>query len=379
MTPAPQNFWEALFPAPMDSVQCIRLEMRLLRKGGRPFMLLPGQPGPAAATMDLYPAQTSRARAVRTLLRLLLRASLPVGSDKVSLRISPGDPFVRFLSSLVEGPAQPLPTLGILAGNPMTEGQRFLVLVFDPRHQPVAVVKTGLSERAQALIEREQSFLSAVPANTAGVPKLRAAFQSPQLRAVALDFCAGDSPRPHQEHALAPLLESWIDRERKVAVTEAPDWVRLEKACAGKSLFPVVAALLRGRTIRAGIHHGDFAPWNIKVSPAGSWTVIDWERGELTGIPGWDWFHYVIQSAILVGRLPTSALVQRLETLLSSAAFQQYATRGDILGAERGLLLAYLLHVVEVLKPSEGVAATQELLTTLSTRWLEARATVVTR
>jgi hypothetical protein len=372
MTPASQNFWEALFPAPTNSAQSIGLEMRLLRKGGRPFLLLSRQPGPAAATMDLYPAQTLRARAVRTLLRLLLRASLPVGGEKVSLRISLGDPFVKFLSSLVEGPAQPLPALGILAGNPMTEGQRFLVLVFDAGHQPVAVVKTGLSERAQALIEKERSFLSAVPANTAGVPKLRAAFQSPQSRAIALDFCTGDSPRPHQEHALAPLLESWVDRERKVAVTEVPDWVRLEKACAGNSLFPAVAALIRGRTTRAAIHHGDFAPWNIKVSPVGSWTVLDWERGELTGIPGWDWLHYVVQSAILVGGLPTSDLVQRLETLLSSAAFQRYAARGDMLGVERGLLLAYLLHVVEVLKPSEGVGATQELLDTLSTRWLKA-------
>jgi hypothetical protein len=222
------------------------------------------------------------------------------------------------------------------------------------------------------LIEKERSFLSAVPANMTGVPKLRATFQSPRLRAIALDFCAGDSPRPHQEHTLAPLLESWIDRDRKVAVPEVPDWVRLEKACAGNSLFPVIAAGIRGRTVQVAMHHGDFAPWNIKVSPAGSWTVLDWERGELTGIPGWDWFHYVVQSAILVGHQPTSALVQRLETLLNSAAFQRYAARGDILGAERGMLLAYLLHVVEVLKPSEGVAATQELLRTLSTRWLKA-------
>ena len=89
--------------------------------------------------MDLYPAQTLRARAIRALVRLLLRASLPVGGEKVCLRISPGDAFAGFLSSLAEGPPQPLPTLGILAGNPMTEGQRLLVLVFDARHQPVAV------------------------------------------------------------------------------------------------------------------------------------------------------------------------------------------------------------------------------------------------
>ena len=96
-------------------------------------------------------------------------------------------------------------------------------------------------------------------------------------------------------------------------MSETPDWARLEEACAGNSLFSVVAGELGRRSVHPAIHHGDFAPWNIKVSPAGAWTVLDWERGELTGIPGWDWFHYVIQSAILVGHLPTSALVQRVE------------------------------------------------------------------
>ncbi len=113
--------------------------------------------------------------------------------------------------------------------------------------------------------------------------------------------------RRDREHegALPPLLESWINPNRTIALSDTPDWARLEKACSGNNLFPAIAAQLRGRTIQSAIHHGDLAPWNIKVSPAGAWTVLDWERGELTGIPGWDWFHYVIQSAILVGHLPT--------------------------------------------------------------------------
>ena len=123
---------------------------------------------------------------------------------------------------------------------------------------------------------------------------------------------------------------------------------------------------MRGRTVHPAIYHGDLAPWNIKVSPAGAWTVLDWERGEPTGIPGWDWFHYVIQSGILVGRLSTPVLAQRVESLLRSDAFKQYAARAGILGCERDLVLAYLLHVVEVLKPSEGLAASRELLHALS-------------
>ena len=369
MTHPPQNFWEELFTAPAEPGQGVRVEMRLLRRRGRPFLLLPEQPRPAAATMDLYPAQTGRARAARTLVRWLLRASLPPGTEKVSLAVSPVDPFVRFLSSLVGEPIRGLPVLGILAGNPGSDGQRFVLLVFDANRRPVAVVKAGLSEQARGLIEKEESFLAAVPSSTAAVPRLRATFQSPRLRALALDFFTGDSPRQQHEAALPTLLESWIDPNRKVTVSDTPDWARLERACSGSNLFPLVAGQLRGRTIQSAIHHGDLAPWNIKVSPVGAWTVLDWERGELSGIAGWDWFHYVIQSAILVGHLPTSALVQRVESLLNSAAFKQYAARGGIAGCERALMLAYLLHIVEVIKPSEGLAPTRELLQALSTRW----------
>lgn len=369
MTRPPGNFWEELFAAPAQPEPGVRVEMRLLRRGGRPFLLLPTQPCPAFATMDLYPAQTSRARAARTLLRWLLRAALPLGTERVSFVVSPADPFVEFLSSLANKPGRKPPTLGVLAGNPSSEGQRFMLLVFDANQRPVAVAKAGWSEQARGLIEKEESFLGAVPAHTRAVPALRATFQSPRLRALALDFYAGDSPRPEHEAALAPLLESWIDPNRKIPVADTPDWVRLEGVCAGSNLLPLLAGRLRGRVIQSAIHHGDFAPWNIKVSPSGAWTVLDWERGELTGIPGWDWFHYIIQSAILVGRLPTSALVQRVEGLLSSASFQQYAARGGILGCERELVLAYLLHAVEVIRPSEGLAQSRDLLQALINCW----------
>jgi hypothetical protein len=369
MSPSSQNFWEALFPAQADLGQAVGIQMRLLNKGGRPFLLLPGQSRPAAATMDLYPAQTGRARVARSVLRWLLRASLAPGSERVSLVVASGDPFAAFLSSLAGEPRRGLPVLGILAGNPMSEGQRLLVLVFDARQEPVAVVKAGLSERARALVEQEESFLAAVPPGTKGVPRLRGAFKAAHLRALALDFFAGDSPRPEDEAALPGLLESWIDQNKRIAVSDTPDWRRLEQAGSENRLFPSVASQLRGRTIASVIQHGDFAPWNIKISPGGSWTILDWERGELTGIPGWDWFHYVIQSAILVGRLPTGTLVERVEGLLASAALRQYAALAGIEGCVRDLVRAYLLYVVEVIKPSEGLEATLDLLRALSARW----------
>jgi hypothetical protein len=367
--PTPQHSWDDLFAVPAGEEQAVRIKMRVVRKAGRPFLLLPRQSRSAAATMDLYPAQTGRARMARALLRCLLRASLPLGTKTVSLALARGDPFVKFLASLAGEPGEGLPVLGILAGNPATEGQRFLLLVFDASQRPVAVVKAGLSPRARALVDQEERFLTTVPENRFAIPRLRARFESSRLRALALDFVPGDSPRPRNETALAPLLTAWVDVTRTVVLSDIPAWRRLQEAAPVSGLFSAITTQLRGCKVHPAMHHGDFAPWNIKVSPAGDWTVLDWERGEQTGIPGWDWFHYVIQSGILVGHLPTAVLIQRVECLVSSDAFRQYATRGGIVGYERDLVLAYLLHLVEVIKPAEGLAPNRELLEALAARW----------
>ena len=367
--PPPRHFWEELFAPAEAGEGGGRLQMLLLKKGGRPFLLLPDRPRPAVATLALYPAQTLRARAARALWRWLLRMSLPAGTQRVWVSTSPTDPFAVFLSAQAGGRSAGLPVLGILAGNPLSDGQRFLVLAFDAQQRPVAVVKAGLSEQAKAFIEQEARFLAAVPANTSAVPRLRAKFESPRLRALALDFFPGDSPRARHEAALPALLAGWVDTSRTIALGDTASWRQLEQAASARPLFSVLAGPLGGRLVHPAIEHGDFAPWNVKVSPAGAWTVLDWERGQLAGIPAWDWFHYVIQSAILVARLPTAALALRVETLLSSEAFRQYAVRAGIARCERELVLAYLLRMVEVIKPSEGLVPAEQLLQALAARW----------
>ncbi|HSA11126.1 MAG TPA: phosphotransferase [Candidatus Paceibacterota bacterium] len=365
----PHSSWEDLFAAPENQGRAVQIELRLLRKGGQPFLVLPSPSRAAAATMDLYPAQTPRARAARAALRCLLTASVPFGIQKTSLTLSPSDPFVQFLASFAGQPAPAVPTLGILAGNPNSAGQRFLLLVFNASQRPVAVVKAGLSQHAKALVEQEASFLDAVPPNTAGVPRLRSRFESSRLRALALDFFPGHSPRPRQDAALPALLTSWMHPGRDIPVTSAPEWERLDQAAPAARLLAPLTKRLCGRKVHPAICHGDLAPWNIKVSPTGVWTALDWERGRLAGIPAWDWFHYVIQNSILVAHLSAPALVQRIEKLLGTDVFRHYAAQSGIIGCERELVLAYLLHTIEVIRPSEGLAAARELLRALSARW----------
>ena len=357
------SIWNELFDPGGNEGAAVRL--RVLRKHGRPFLALPSRGRAAVAALSLYPAQTGRARAAKTLLGWLLRAGAGVGTERVSLTISRADAFVEFLCSLAGAGRSGVPGLGILAGNPGSPGRRFVVLVLDAHQRPVAVAKAGLSEPARALIRKEQSFLEAVTGKP-GVPRLRGTFRSSRLEALALDYIAGDTPRPRHEGALPALLWPWVDAKRTVTLSETPEWRRLEAAAGGGGLWPALAGRLAARALHPAIGHGDLAPWNIKVSPQGHWTALDWERGEETGIAGWDWFHYVIQPAMLVEHRPVGGLVERVEKLLASEPFKRYAAHAGIAGFEGELVLAYLLHSAEVINPAEGLPQTRELIRALA-------------
>ena len=115
---ASENTWQGLFAGHGGRGRAERIEMRGLKKGGRFFLLLPTRARPAAACLELYPAQSRKARAVRTILRALFRAGIPIGTKKGCLELATEDPFVKFLASICGTKFEGIPLFGILAGNP---------------------------------------------------------------------------------------------------------------------------------------------------------------------------------------------------------------------------------------------------------------------
>jgi hypothetical protein len=359
------NFWDELFASGNASGASARpaaepVELRVLRKHGRPLLLLPSRPRLAIQCLDLYPAQTGQARFARTVLRFLWRCGVFVKTERVQVGASGNDPFTQFLTSTAGSDKGRLPEFGVLAGNPAGGTQRFIILLFDPGGEPAAIVKAGVAPAARELIQKEKAFLAGVPPKTRGIPQFRSSFESAGLEAFAMNFFPGESPGPQDDRFIQELLTSWINPNGKRPLRGLPQWIASEKMIA-----PTVADRTREQVVHTAIQHGDFAPWNIKVAPNGSWTALDWERGNLNGIPAWDWFHYVIQTNILVRKRGTEDLIQRVEQLLSSAPFKAYAEKAGISGMERSLLQAYLAHLIEVIKPAEGLEENRALLQAL--------------
>src|SRR2546423_7238913 len=296
--------------------------MRLLSKRGKPLLLLPPNRKPAAATFDLYPAQTPRARALRSILRWLTRAGLPAIGETVELTFSPEDALVKFLAVAAEIKSLDQLRFGILAGNPGSPGQRFLLLLFDDIENPITVVKAGITAQAQALVEREAAFLKKAPPELPGFPQLRSEFRDGHSIAFALDYYGGHSPRANEDRCVGKLLSSWIRHKTVSPLKDLAEWQALERALPGHRLVNSGAHKIREHLVRPCIQHGDFARWNVKVHASGSWTVLDWERGQLEGIPAWDWFHYYLQSAILVEKLSGDALIERAVAILQTNDFE---------------------------------------------------------
>jgi len=241
--------------------------------------------------------------------------------------------------------------------------------LFDEAGRPVTVVKAGADEEARRLVAHEADFLESWPEDIPGAPRLVERFDYSHVRALAVDFVPGLPPKSEEYTGLEKTLSPWVNTRRKVKFAELPGWQRL---CADAGVHFAgwnFWSELDKAECHPAIYHGDFAPWNIKVIADG-WLALDWERGETEGVPGWDWFHFVIQHALLVRRESVERLEARVSRALGSEEFTRYAILARIKGVERQLFVAYLNYTLQVLKQTEELPRLQSLLNRLAQKWL---------
>lgn len=116
------------------------------------------------------------------------------------------------------------------------------------------------------------------------------------------------------------LVEEVGARWRKAEVSLDSVWRSL-----GDSALRKASQELEKMTIQCGVTHGDFAPWNSRVSD-GQLYLFDWESAEWQAPRDWDIFHFHVQ---------VSSLLKR-----SSGSFPSL----NRLNGERASFLLYLLN-----------------------------------
>ena len=343
--------WDTLFAARAgEATRTVSVPMRFVCRHGRPLLLLPMERSAAVQALTLYPAQSLLAKAAKALLHLAITARFPLLFRRTMLPVAREGAFAQFVTQTAA--TDSFPKLAILAGNPDALGQRLILLLFDADGRPSVVVKAGMGAAACRLIEKERGFLEAANASGArpSITPLKGAYRNGDCSTIALPFLKGRSPACEDWAGVGNVLSGWLHQET-APLRGIPAWQQLSVEARRDPAWEPLVRSLELREVHPAVFHGDFAPWNVRMTPSEPWIALDWERGELTGVPGWDWFHWLVHVSLLVFRHDTPSSLAWIEQTLRNSDFTAYSKAAKIKGIEFSLLAAYLFYLHKWIVP----------------------------
>ncbi len=381
--------------APEKAGMPLHFEWRLVRRHGRPFLLVPTRraakkvsrthylsdteavdyeinPGLSPkVSLRLYAAQQRPAKIFRAVFPILMHTPAALLFKRVRLCANSSSDLVRFLAQQCGIQPEILGTPAIKFGGLNTYNSPLVFLLGDVSGRPLKVVKVGLDEIGRENTRREADLLEQLPGTALGCMRLTGRLETPTLTVFATDYFPGESPT--DDAGMEKVFHNWLNPEPPVPVTSLAGWSELEaakgKSSADRQVLATLRQALAGAQVRTTLYHGDFTPWNVRAVNENSIQAFDWDRGSLRGIPGWDWFHFIIQTAILARRLPVERVAAEVEQLLDSNRFKVYATATGMDTVARPLVLSYLLHQNWIVRPLEGHLEAIQLYELLADRW----------
>lgn len=351
----------SLFAGADQQPEPVNFSWRLIRRKNKPFLLLPEHSDRAADNLELYSAQRPLAKLSRSLLPLLLRTPAGKLFDRVTITADAQSAFMRFLAEQSGVSAGQMQTPAIKFGGVEGKTSRLVLLLRDAGGHPIRVIKVGLNPPGRAATEREADLLSRLPVGVIGCTGITGRFCSERVSAFATAFFSGASL--DNDVGIETLFHAWLNGTPSEPIENLASWRQLESVAKGSDLpgWPALRDALLGQRVRPTLFHGDFAPWNVRMTNLENIRAFDWENGHLQGIPGWDWFHFIVQTSILVKRHSRERVAAELEQLIHSPRFQNYARSADISPIVEPLLLTYLLHQTRVIQPADGRGQAERL------------------
>jgi hypothetical protein len=363
----------ALFAQSGPPRQPVTFSWRLVRRGKQPFFLLPEASCGASTSLELYSAQRPQARLWRRLVPWLMESPAAGLFPRVTLQVDAASDWMQFLGEQSGLPAGLLRAPAIKLGLISEARVRLVLLLCDAGDYPVRVIKVGLNPQGRASTEREADLLSRLPVGLIGCTGITGRFSNAAMSAFATAFFSGKCLTT--DVGIQKLFHAWLDGGPPEPIENLAGWQELDSAAlsAGVPQWPIIRNALAGQVVHPTLFHGDFTPWNVRMTNLETIRAYDWESGHLKGIPGWDWFHFVIQTSLLVKDHSPQRVAAELEQLLDSPRFQYYARKARISHVIEPLLLAYLLYRRKVLRAPGRVRAASGLFDLLWARWDQQR------
>lgn len=369
MAKAIQPLLETLFQTDKPKGKTIVFQWRLIRRQGRPMLLLPEDGMDSSVALELYSAQRPLAKLWRAALPTMIHSPAATFFQRIRFEADIHSEFVRFLAAQSGVPAEQLRSPAIKFGSFGEKKIRLVLLACDQTDRPAIVIKVGLNAEGRQATEAEAATLDRLPANVIGCIRMCGQLNTPLWSAFATPFFPGKSPE--NDAGMEIAFHSWLNKTETLTLDKFSSWQELSARIPAEHR-PKVEALttaLAGKQIHPTLHHGDFAPWNLRAINALNLQAYDWESGDTNGIPAWDWFHFVVQTSILVKRHSPERVAAELEQLIQSPRFFRYAQSAGIEKCIQPLLLGYLLHLCYIFKPMQGREVALQLFDLLWTLW----------
>lgn len=277
------------------------------------------------ASIDTYMPHALRARAAKTLLRAAIRiGAARAAGDEIQL----ADACLRDARELVgDTTGEVDPVFALLLGTP---GRRSNLTLKAMRRDggELGYMKISVTGDSVARVRHEAAVLRVLGGDGAlrpHIPNLLFAGEWGEGYLLFQSAGAGSLGRtrfgePHREFLRKLTAASSVSRKAEELVADiAAEWdegpagaLATDWRSLARFTLEEASSRLANAAIACGTVHGDFAPWNTRLT-GGRLFVFDWEAAEWQSPACWDPFHFELQVLARLGRgdrLPSNSAVE---------------------------------------------------------------------
>lgn len=313
-------------------------EMRCFMRRDHLLLLVPLRRSSALKTISLYQPQAILARLYSWLIQITVSVGLPIMLPKIRLNIRSNSPLARYVNGV---------EFGVLLGNPNSDARK--AICWHEEDECGFVTKIGLGEAAKVSVEKEASFLARIASVISEAPSLCGVQSIQNYAEYTVKWINGKSPKKSDTEKLLDLLCSWQSRDEMQRLATTEIWLEVVKNASDSG--DIVPRYLQRREVIPSRLHGDFAPWNIKITASGEINVLDWEFYRDSGVAGWDWAHYLVQKELLVNKVKPESVIRNV---LNWAEFTEigrdFMIKTGWSGASKEWLGSYLFYAEYILR-----------------------------
>jgi hypothetical protein len=329
----------------------------------RPRIIFPvGNRRAALAALKLYQPQRPMARVAVGALRVLTKIGLSPAILRTRLRAKEGgETLLSLREELRRMLGDASLEVSVLLGTPGVH-QKALLQAVSADGRILAYAKVGWTTSTAAMIDKEHQALSSQIVrglSSVEVPRVLGHRVWGAGRLLVLGPPSGSEwkggPRrigPRHFHFLRELFQATAT---EVSVDERlGEFEDRAEALRGLGLSydahllkwatDTVRLRVGGLRLPHGALHGDFAPWNT-LSAGDRLFVLDWEYWAPRGTPGWDYFHFVVQTSSLVGGSSGGQVIRRIEGGARAEGEALLRSLGVPVGLYSALCVLYLIDI----------------------------------